>query len=500
MERLILYSEEDSLQRARDGLELDVLAQLVKGKNADVRIALWRKSIGRIPQIVAWLRSTLAVDLPDVEPWNPAPLSGMADGLVDYYRYLKTVLEPHGLFVERPDAELFEICKRLEVASEVSQADRLRLLGVVTESVFIGPRVFHLDMTNDCNTNCLFCWFHSPLSKNRPDARLLDEKWKKTYLNIELAKSLIHDLSKLGAKEDLVLSGKGEPVLHPEIVDVIAEAKNSGISVTLFCNGIELEEKLRAAAIEEQVDILYVSVSAATYTTYRRLHPRQPSDEFGAIVKNVAEFIGERNRRGTGRPHVVWVMVLCYTNAHEILAFYELGKALGVDLVRFQLMAAEPYNKGLAIRQEQFEDIVEQVGRARAIEQAGGPKIVENIGLQLEYLKTGNVDWTKGYFETRPCTAGWMFSRAWAGGEVSFCCSPKVIASIEDVSFYDLWWSETYRRYRRAAKYIQSHRDVAFKNGAKLCNEHCHRCPNYEQIAFMDELAKKVGLERFLRE
>ncbi len=497
MDGTVLHSEEDSLQRFRGGCDLAELVRAARAGEKPVRLALWRKNIGRVPQIVAWLRSEAAVDLPDVEPWNPAPADRLADNLMDYYRYLKTVLEPHGLLVDRPDPDLFDLCRRIE-AADLSPSDKLRLLGVATESVFVGPRVFHLDMTNDCNTNCLYCWFHSPLSRKRPDAHLLDERWKKTYMDTEIAKRLIRDLARLGTKEDLVLSGKGEPVLHGGIVDVISEAKGCGISVTLFCNGIELGRRMREAILRYEVDLLYVSVSAATYGTYIRLHPRQPKDEFRTIVKNVAEFIGERNRRQAGRPHVVWVMVICYTNAHEVLAFYELGRALGVDLVRFQLMAAEPYNRGLALRPAQFDGVIRQIERARALESAGGPKIVENIGLQLARLKGGDLDWTRGYFETHPCTAGWMFSRAWAGGEVAFCCSPKVIANLNDVGFYDLWWSEEYRRYRRAAKYIQSHRDVVFKNGARLYNEHCHRCPNYEQIAFMEDIAGAAGLSRFL--
>ena len=498
MKRIVLYSEEPSLQEDRGALALEESCRLIESKGAEISIALWRKNIGRIPQIFSWLKSQAGLALVDVEPWNPAATERIADSLIDYFRYLKTVIEPIGIKIEPPESELFEITKKLDQAADISLPDKLRLLGIITESVFIGPRVFHLDVTNDCNTNCLYCWFHSPLSRERVDADLLDEKWKKTYLNVDIAKSLIKDLARLGTKEDLVLSGKGEPILHPKIVEIVEEAKDNDIFVTLFSNGVELSSHLQDAIIKNRIDLLYVSVSAATYKTYIKLHPNRPKDEFGHIVKNVAEFIGKKKKLGATRPHVVWVMVICYANAHEILKFYELGKSLGVDLVRFQLMAAEPYNRKLAIRAEQFKTVVEQIRLAKKIEKKGGPKIVENIEVQLRELEAGDIDWTKGYFDTHSCTAGWTFSRLWAGGEIAFCCSPKVIANLKDVSFYDLWHSEQYRFYRRAAKYIQSHRNVKFENAALLYNEHCHRCPNYEQITFIEEIAKKAGVERFL--
>lgn len=500
MKKIVLYSDEQSLQESKSGKALRELLNLIKSKGAEFEIALWRKNIGRIPEVIGWLKSQTSLSLPDVEPWNPMAIGSIADSLIDYVRYLKTVIEPSGVKIEPPESELFKMCKRLDLSGEISTADKLRLLGIATESVFIGPRVFHLDMTNCCNTNCLYCWFHSPFSRERVDADLLDEKWKNTYLDFDIAKSLIKDLARLGAKEDLVLSGKGEPILHPKIVEVIREAKQRDIFVTLFCNGVELGDKLQDAVIKNRVDLLYVSVSSATYQTYVKLHTNRPKDEFGRVIKNVAEFIGKKKKLGVERPQVVWVMVICYQNAHEILKFYELGRALGVDLVRFQLMAAEPYNKKIAIKREQFSSVIEQIGLAKKIEKSGGPKIVENIKVQLRQLEAGDTDWTRGYFDTHPCTAGWTFSRAWAGGEVAFCCSPKVIASLKDVNFYELWQSERYRFFRRAAKYIQSHRDIKFENAVHLYNEHCHRCPNYEQIAFIEDIARRVGLERFLGE
>lgn len=500
MKKIVLYSEEQSLQEDKSGQAINELLNLTKSKEVEFSVALWRKNIGRIPEVIRWLKAQTGLSIPEVERWNPLEIGNIADSLVEYFRYLKTVVEPNGVKIEPPEQELFEMCKTLDQSSEISTSDKLRILGIATESVFIGPRVFHLDITNDCNTNCLYCWFHSPLSLKRIDADLLDEKWKKTYLDLDIAKLLIKDLARLGTKEDLVLSGKGEPVLHPNVVEVIKEAKQRDIFVTLFCNGVELDANLQDAIIENQVDLLYISVSSATYRTYIKLHPRRPKDEFGRIVKNVAEFVGKKKRLGVKRPQAVWVMVICYPNAHEVLKFYELGKALGVDLVRFQLMAAEPYNRKIAIRKEQFASVIEQIRLAKKIERSGGPKIVENIDVQIKQLETGNMDWTKGYFDTHPCAVGWVFSRSWAGGEIAFCCSPKVIANLKDISFYDLWHSEKYRYYRRAAKYIQSHKNVKFENAVLLYNEHCHRCPNYEQITFIEEITKKIKMERFLKE
>ena len=70
--------------------------------------------------------------------------------------------------------ELIEIFKR--ISYDESEEELLRLLGIVAGKAFIGPAYFHLDISNSCNMNCSYCWFHSETAQDRE----YSDRWKKT--------------------------------------------------------------------------------------------------------------------------------------------------------------------------------------------------------------------------------------------------------------------------------------------------------------------------------
>ncbi|OGR04729.1 MAG: hypothetical protein A2284_17105 [Deltaproteobacteria bacterium RIFOXYA12_FULL_61_11] len=493
---LVLHSEEPALQSQRGGRELPELAHRLRSGFVPVVIPLWRKNLARIPALISWLREQGRA-LPMPEAFQPRPNHFLAEDLGAYHTYVQHLLSPHALRVAPPDQELLAIASRLDHATLVPAGDRLRLFGMITEAVFVGPRVFHLDVTNACNTNCLYCWFHSPLAGARPDAAKLDRRWRNSFLEVPVALQLLDDLRELGSVEDLVISGKGEPLLHPRILDLVSEAKDRELFVTLFTNGILLDQVLRERLLQRPPDLLYVSVSAATPATYRLLHRDCAEGEFERVRANLRALGESREQLKLATPRIVLVMVLNRYNAEELEAFYELGRELGVAFVRYQVMADEPYLREAGLLAPQLPAVLEQLAKVEK-KQGEGPRLVENISLQAVRLAENQTDWSHHHFLHHPCNVGWFFARSWADGGYSFCCSPKATALGHDRSFKELWQSEHYRSFRRAGKYIPSHADFTFEDGTPLYTPICNRCPHYEQMAYFDNLARSCGLEEYL--
>ncbi len=75
-----------------------------------------------------------------------------------------------------------------------------------------GPRDVHVDVTNGCNLSCVSCWDHSPLLRDpRPAA------WKRRRMSLDRFGALVDQLARLGSVRQLVISGIGEPMTHPQI-------------------------------------------------------------------------------------------------------------------------------------------------------------------------------------------------------------------------------------------------------------------------------------------
>src|SRR5512139_2195195 len=104
------------------------------------------------------------------------------------------------------------------------------------EKAYTGPFYLMLDITRRCNLRCLGCRYHSPLLpiplQGDPDILVI---------SFDLVKKLCEELSTMGTDE-IVLTGGGEPFLHPRLFDIVSAIKTAGLRVTLVTNGTLLEE------------------------------------------------------------------------------------------------------------------------------------------------------------------------------------------------------------------------------------------------------------------
>jgi len=98
-----------------------------------------------------------------------------------------------------------------------------------------------VEITGHCLMNCIHCsTFHeegcNTTTKFTPTNKL---------------KEIIKEFKQLGGKI-IELSG-GEPLLHPQLTDIIKEAKNSGLEVRLYTSGLIQNKKLEIVAISKKL-------------------------------------------------------------------------------------------------------------------------------------------------------------------------------------------------------------------------------------------------------
>jgi hypothetical protein len=90
--------------------------------------------------------------------------------------------------------------------------------------------------------------------------------------------------------------GRGEPLLHPNYIEMIEYAKKAGVgTVTSFTNAILLDEKKTEQILNSGLDLLELSIDAYTEDLYRTF---RGTNYFKQVVKNAENFIRARNERG----------------------------------------------------------------------------------------------------------------------------------------------------------------------------------------------------------
>lgn len=90
--------------------------------------------------------------------------------------------------------------------------------------------------------------------------------------------------------------GRGEPLLHPNYIEMISYAKKAGVgTVTSFTNAILLDNKKADEILDTGIDLMELSIDAYTEGLYREF---RGTEYFRQVIDNAENFIRTRNRRG----------------------------------------------------------------------------------------------------------------------------------------------------------------------------------------------------------
>ncbi len=300
------------------------------------------------------------------------------------------------------------IARSLANPSRLANSARVALsLALRREEPLGDPLLLLVEPSSRCNLSCGFC----PITEQPPtEAGELDLALYERLLD-ELGDSLLF----------LCLWFYGEPLLHPALEDLVAQARSRGVMVAISTNAVALEPERARALLEADLDWLFVSLDGASAATH---DAHRGDGSFDAATRNVAELIRQRELLGLSKPLVELKPILHRGNEHEREAMLELGRSLGVDRVTFQLLT---WTHDPDLRQQAPTD----------------PALV------LDYPSPG----------PKPHTCGRSISSAVVGwdGALLPCCedhgrSQPLGSLAHGGSFRDAWRGEAWRRLRRGQR------------------------------------------------
>src|SRR3990172_1088891 len=111
-----------------------------------------------------------------------------------------------------------------------------------------GNYPLHLDLesTSSCNLRCSFCWANTMRDKGG-------------FFGVELAEKVFREGALHGLRA-VKFNLRGEPLVHPELQELVKHAKDSGLVDVFFnTNGLLLTEKKAIQLIEAGLDRLTIS-------------------------------------------------------------------------------------------------------------------------------------------------------------------------------------------------------------------------------------------------
>jgi sulfatase maturation enzyme AslB (radical SAM superfamily) len=165
------------------------------------------------------------------------------------------------------------------------------------------PPSLEIEPTNLCNLRCVTC----------PGAR---SSFARGYMDIGLFRDIITEASEVGVKR-IHLFLRGEPLLHPKIVEMVAFTKSKGLPVHLTTNGTMLTP-------EKSAGLLGAGVNSADQVTVSFLgHSKQAHEatmigvDHDLVVGNILELLRLRKQLRVNGPVIETILNATPENVHE---------------------------------------------------------------------------------------------------------------------------------------------------------------------------------------
>jgi len=195
----------------------------------------------------------------------------------------------------------------------------------------------YIEPTNQCNLDCRTCMRNT---WDEPQGMMSDEVFSKVMAGLRTFSS----------KPAVFFGGLGEPLFHPHIVEMVAQAKALGSPVELITNGTLLGKDLSQALVKAGLDTLWVSLDGATPESYAdiRLGATLPQ-----VLENLANFRDTIYAQGgiggccgfvpSSRIQLGIVFVAMKRNIADLPAVIDIGLRFGAE--RFLVTNVLPYTR-----------------------------------------------------------------------------------------------------------------------------------------------------------
>ncbi len=219
--------------------------------------------------------------------------------------------------------------------------------------IAVNPVVIDLEVTSLCNAVCTFC----PRSEMTRQEKFLD---------LEVVKSLCRQIEQEDLRQEVVLCGIGESILHPQIHEIIRLLRAAGASVSMTTNG----KKVDAAALRRLVDSglqeISFSINASQPSTHRKV---MKMDGYRDVISNAKNAIRQSRSFEDFQTNISFV--LCRENFEELDEFIDEWRAAKPSSIYIHPLN----NRANLVNAELSEVRVDQV----AVKYANDPIVIVDI-------------------------------------------------------------------------------------------------------------------------
>jgi radical SAM protein with 4Fe4S-binding SPASM domain len=320
---------------------------------------------------------------------------------------------------------------------EQIETEKNKMRRAVLNTRAYSPLYVKIKVNYGCNLKCEMC-----------------KHWRETReppISMERIKDVISELAALGCKK-IHFSG-GEPMLRPQLPDLIAHATGLGLRVTLTTNGTLIDKEKAKALIAAGLRGVNVSIDSPIRKIHEKVRGMEGS--FKLATKAVTLF---RKYARKGKLTVRINTVVSRENYLSLTTLPELAHELGADSIN--LIPVDDHcgeylsmrKKDIALFNEEIAPYIEKRAQELGVDIADEDAFPFGKG-QSEVRQGRAGRYAFGYYSKYPCFAPWTHSLIDFNGLVYVCCMTReqipALGDIRNQSFKEIWEGAAYQAARQ---------------------------------------------------
>ncbi|MBN1360475.1 MAG: SPASM domain-containing protein [Sedimentisphaerales bacterium] len=257
------------------------------------------------------------------------------------------------------------------------------------------PSVYWIDITRLCDLRCVMCPQSYGLRDHRPT------------MSLDVFQRIVDDVCENHPLIKLYLSG--EPLLHKDLLEMIAYADRQGCRTMIHTNATLLTQTMSQRLLSSALTFLSFSFDGCSAEVYERL---RPPARFEQVRSNIRQYLELRRSQGRG-PHTS-IEIIRMKDTEDLLPdFVTEWKTSGVDEIH-----------------------------------------VVDCMTWLGCVKDRRIDRPSNNAAYKPCEAPFRHGCILSDGTVVPCCMDvngmMPLGNVIESSFREIWAGKPYRQLRLA--------------------------------------------------
>lgn len=306
-----------------------------------------------------------------------------------------------------------------------------------------GPLRVAIDITNRCDMGCIMCWYHSPYYAPVPETE--------RDFPLERFSLLMGELRQIGVRV-VLLSGAGEPFMHPHIFSMIDTARKEGIDVEIMTNGYHLNDDSVESLAKLAVKKIMLSLHCASEEAFLKVRPLKSAQDFLKIKRNLLSLRALRKKNK--QPSIYIINVISRINFKDIPAMAALAGEINADKVFLKPLTCfnEEMSKNLTLSAQDMKDLGIILAHP-LIRKIGIPNNIKDYWKVASGVRRSGA--RKLEASQKPtaqrCYIPWTQAVIGLDGGVIGCvyAGLEPLGNIYQADFRTIWQSSGYQKFRR---------------------------------------------------